>query len=150
MFHYIIFSSISSYSVLFYTRCPHIKLHYALCLIFSYPLLISFLSSPPLSFSLFFSFLLFSSSSIFCSLHLSSSIFSTLLFFSSLNLSYLLSSSSYYNMLHSALQNAVVVCRESRREALTGLEGLAGESMRAWLICIGVHIGKYVPYMSIL
>ena len=50
----------------------------------------------------------------------------------------------------SLLQNAVVVCRESRREALMGLENLAGDSMRAWLICIGVHIGKHVPIFIIV
>ena len=31
-----------------------------------------------------------------------------------------------------------------------GLENLAGDSMRAWLICIGVHIGKYVPIFIIV
>ena len=51
---------------------------------------------------------------------------------------------SFVSFPISLLQNAVVVCRESRREALMGLENLAGDSMRAWLICIGVHIGKYV------
>lgn len=42
------------------------------------------------------------------------------------------------------MQNTVLVCRESRRQALKGLERIARESMIAWSMGIGLHIGQCV------
>jgi hypothetical protein len=56
--------------------------------------------------------------------------------------------SQYHNI--SAVQNTVLVCRESRRQALKGLERIARESMIAWSMGIGLHIGMCVCISVVL